>query len=105
MPPSLHAVLGASSAHRWLVCTPSARLCERLNARFGSESSPYRELYDEEYQSVMEAAIKSKKYKSASPEERAELLEEARDDVASQVKDEFLKWLRKNYESTRKKKK
>ena len=41
MPPSLHAVLGASSAHRWLVCTPSARLCERLNARFGSESSPY----------------------------------------------------------------
>ena len=65
----------------------------------------YRELYDEEYQSVMEAAIKSKKYKSASPEERAELLEEARDDVASQVKDELLKWLRKNYESTRKKKK
>lgn len=65
----------------------------------------YRELYDEEYQSVMEAAIKSKKYKSASPEERAELLEEARDDVASQAKDEFLKWLRKNYESTRKKKK
>lgn len=39
MPPSLHAVLGASSAHRWLVCTPSARLCEKLNARFGSTSS------------------------------------------------------------------
>ena len=41
MPPSLHAVLGASSAHRWLVCTPSARLCEKLTSRFGSESSPY----------------------------------------------------------------
>lgn len=41
MPPSLHAVLGASSAHRWLTCTPSARLCEKLTARFGSESSPY----------------------------------------------------------------
>ncbi|MDY5509483.1 DUF2800 domain-containing protein [Dysosmobacter sp.] len=41
MPPSLHAVLGASSAHRWLVCTPSARLCEKLASRFGSESTPY----------------------------------------------------------------
>lgn len=41
MPPSLHAVLGASSAHRWLVCTPSARLCEKLASRFGNESSPY----------------------------------------------------------------
>lgn len=41
MPPSLHAVLGASSAHRWLVCTPSARLSEKLTARFGAEPSPY----------------------------------------------------------------
>lgn len=41
MPPSLHAVLGASSAHRWLACTPSARLSEKLTERFGSESSPY----------------------------------------------------------------
>ena len=41
MPPSLHAVLGASSAHRWLIFTPSARLCEKLTSRFGSESSPY----------------------------------------------------------------
>ena len=41
MPPSLHAVLGASSAHRWLICTPSARLCEKLTSRFGSESSSY----------------------------------------------------------------
>lgn len=41
MPPSLHAVLGASSAKRWLTCTPSARLCEKLTARFGAETSPY----------------------------------------------------------------
>jgi len=41
MPPELHAVLGASSAYRWSVCTPSARLCERLNLRFGEKSSPY----------------------------------------------------------------
>lgn len=41
MPPQLHAVLGASSAKRWLTCTPSARLGERLTSRFGSESSSY----------------------------------------------------------------
>ena len=64
----------------------------------------YRELYDEEYRSVMEEAMKSSKYKSGSLEKRAELLEAARDDVASQVKDEFLKWLGKNYKSTDKKK-
>lgn len=44
MPPSLHAILGASSAKRWLTCTPSARLCERLEKVFGkSESSFARE--------------------------------------------------------------
>lgn len=64
----------------------------------------YRELYDEEYASVMEAVIKSSKYRSASAEKRAELLEAARDDVAPQVKEEFLKWLAKNYKSTPKKK-
>lgn len=41
MPPQLHTILGASSAKRWLTCTPSARLGERLTSRFGSESSPY----------------------------------------------------------------
>ena len=52
----------------------------------------------------MEAVIKSSKYRSASAEKRAELLEAARDDVAPQVKEEFLKWLAKNYKSTPKKK-
>ena len=64
----------------------------------------YRELYDEEYANVMEAVIKSSKYRSASAEKRAELLEAVRDDVAPQVKEEFLKWLAKNYKSTPKKK-
>ena len=39
--PSLHAVLGASSAHRWLVCTPSARLSEKFDHRFGRKESVY----------------------------------------------------------------
>lgn len=41
MPPELHAVLGASSAKRWLTCTPSARLSERLDARFPKSESEY----------------------------------------------------------------
>ena len=43
MPPVTHAVLSASSAARWLSCPPSARLCERLDARFGAKSSSYAE--------------------------------------------------------------
>ena len=34
-----HAVLSPSSAHRWMVCTPSARMEER----FPDESSTYAE--------------------------------------------------------------
>lgn len=43
MPPSLHSVLGASSAHRWLVCTPSARLSEKFDQRYGKKTSSYAE--------------------------------------------------------------
>ena len=39
--PVLHAVLGASSAHRWLACPPSARLSERIDSRFGRRESEY----------------------------------------------------------------
>lgn len=41
MPPSLHAILGASSAKRWMACPPSARLEEKLRDRFGDRSSPF----------------------------------------------------------------
>ena len=63
----------------------------------------YREMYDEEYASVIEEAMRSAKYRNATSEKKAELLEAARDDVAPQVKKEFLKWLAKNYKSTQKK--
>lgn len=39
--PVAHAVLSPSSASRWLTCTPSARLSEKLNDRFGSKSSSF----------------------------------------------------------------
>ena len=41
--PSLHAILGASSAKRWMSCPPSARLEEKLKERFGDKSSPFAE--------------------------------------------------------------
>ena len=41
--PGLHAVLGASSAHRWKICTPSARLEEKLRSRMGEKTSPFAE--------------------------------------------------------------
>jgi len=41
--PGLHAVCPASSSKRWLACTPSARLEEKLRNRFGDKSSPYAE--------------------------------------------------------------
>lgn len=41
MPPVQHAVLGASSAHRWLTCTPSARLAEKFDNRFGRKESVF----------------------------------------------------------------
>ena len=39
MPPTKHAILSASSSHRWLVCTPSVRLEER----FPSHTSVFAE--------------------------------------------------------------
>lgn len=39
--PTLHAVLSPSSSSRWIQCTPSARLCERLEKRFEKKDSPY----------------------------------------------------------------
>lgn len=43
MPPSLHAILSASSAKRWMSCPPSARLEEKLKDRFGDKSSRFAE--------------------------------------------------------------
>lgn len=41
MPPTLHALLSPSKCERWSACTPSARLEEKLIARFGDAGSPF----------------------------------------------------------------
>ncbi|HAP2856707.1 TPA: DUF2800 domain-containing protein, partial [Enterococcus faecalis] len=47
MPVGNHALLGASSAHRWLVCPPLARLEEKIKDRgssFAEEGTAAHEL-------------------------------------------------------------
>lgn len=47
MPVGGHALLGASSAHRWLVCPPLARLEEKIKDRgssFAEEGTAAHEL-------------------------------------------------------------
>lgn len=39
--PTTHALLNPSAAHRWLICTPSARLHAKLNARLGDQGSVF----------------------------------------------------------------
>ena len=64
----------------------------------------YRELYEVEYQSVMLEETRKPAYKNANPETRAQMLEAARDNVAPQVKEQFMLWLAKNYKSAPKQK-
>lgn len=47
MPPSKHALLGASSAARWIACTPSARATEHLpeeNSKYAEEGTRAHEV-------------------------------------------------------------
>ena len=47
MPPNSHALLSASSSHRWMNCPPSARLCENYEDKgsdFAAEGSCAHEL-------------------------------------------------------------
>lgn len=43
MPPAAHALLGASSAHRWIACPPSARLSARMDELYGRPASHFAE--------------------------------------------------------------
>ena len=56
----------------------------------------YKEFYYEVYDELMSKALNSRTYKSGDAEERAEYLEEVRDDVHPKAKDMLFDWLRKN---------
>ena len=70
-----------------------------------AQKDKFKELYQEQYAQTFSKVIGSSKYKSASDEKKANLLENARDDVLEDTKDEFFKWLKKTgAKSTAKKK-
>jgi hypothetical protein len=56
----------------------------------------YMELYTEAYDEAFERVIQSSRYKNAKPERKAEMLEDAKQDVADTAKEELIDWLRKN---------
>ena len=69
------------------------------------QKDKFKEIYQEQYAQTFAKVIGSGKYKSASDEKKANLLENARDDVLEDTKDEFFKWLKKTgAKSTAKKK-
>ena len=69
------------------------------------QKDKFKEIYQEQYAQTFSNVIGSSKYKSASDEKKANLLENARDDVLEDTKDEFFKWLKKTgAKSTAKKK-
>ena len=69
------------------------------------QKDKFKEIYQEMYAQTFSKVIGSSKYKSASDEKKANLLENARDDVLEDTKDEFFKWLKKTgAKSTAKKK-
>ena len=69
------------------------------------QKDKFKEIYQEQYAQTFSKVIGSSKYKSTSDEKKANLLENARDDVLEDTKDEFFKWLKKTgAKSTAKKK-
>lgn len=69
------------------------------------QKDKFKDIYQEQYAQTFSKVIGSSKYKSASDEKKANLLENARDDVLEDTKDEFFKWLKKTgAKSTAKKK-
>lgn len=75
MPPEMHALLGASSAHRWLHCPPSARLTEHMEdsgspyAAAGTLAHAIAELKARKYFTVMNTRTYSNQLKKLKGEQ------------------------------------
>lgn len=60
MPAKGHALLGASSSHIWLVCNPSARLCEFVEDQDSAQSeegTTAHEIAEQKVKKVVEDII------------------------------------------------
>lgn len=83
--PDQHALLGASSAHRWLNCTPSARLTENMPATShpaAEEGTIAHTWCEQELRSMLEGTPRP-----APPEQADEQMREAVQTYLSFVKD------------------
>ncbi|MFQ8996305.1 MAG: DUF2800 domain-containing protein [Agathobaculum sp.] len=75
MPPAAHALLGASSAERWLACPPSARLCEKFPdtagqaAQEGTLAHALAELKVRSYFTVMAKSAYTRAYNKIRKDE------------------------------------
>lgn len=75
MPPVTHALLGASSAHRWLACPPSARLSEKFGdtagvfAQEGTLAHSLAELKVRSYFTVMAKSAYTRSYNKIKKDE------------------------------------
>lgn len=62
----------------------------------------YREIYDRMYQQQLTEVIGTSRYRTASDEKKLDLLEGGKEDAGDNARKEFMKWLKKNRTSTRK---
>lgn len=75
MPPAAHALLGASSAERWLACPPSVRLSEKFQdtagvfAQEGTLAHSLAELKVRSYFTVMAKSAYTRAYNKIRKDE------------------------------------
>ena len=62
----------------------------------------YREIYDRMYRQQFSETIGTSRYRTASDERKLDMLEGVREDVGEHTRKEFMKWLKKNRTSTKK---
>lgn len=92
MPPNQHALLSASSAHRWTHCTPSARLEQEFADReteAAAEGTAAHALCEHKLRRVLK--MRSKKPVSQYDSDE---MDGFTDDYVQFVKDSFLKCLK-----------
>ena len=78
--PGKHAILSASSSHRWLACPPSAKLC----AKEANKSSPYAQQGTDAHALCEYKVLKALGRDSPDPMENLDYFDTEMDDCSDQ---------------------
>ena len=78
--PGKHAILSASSSHRWLACPPSAKLC----AKEANKSSPYAQQGTDAHALCEYKVLKALGRDSPDPTENLDYFDTEMDDCSDQ---------------------